>query len=201
MWKSSCHSEPLCQQNKPLVNLLETVFGIDRESREGQWQNSSNRSKLSRGSSAVSIRLFNHSIRELSHPSPMDGFIASVRSGVNEGKVVGFKEAFRWLCVYALFKQLLITIFQCAGPGFVWKTKAKEKRKRNIGPCTHHSIHQASDCAGIGNSWHLLSFLSSGVFWPISRLRPTLLFHRSLYRFTIAHLVSFTSWCKSLETN
>lgn len=27
----------------------------------------------------------------LSHSSPMDGFIASVRSGVNEGKVVGFK--------------------------------------------------------------------------------------------------------------
>ena len=110
MCKSSCHSEPLCQQNKPLVKRLETVFGIDRESRERQWHNSSNRSKLSRGSSAVSIqsRLFNHSIRELSHPSPMDGFIASVRSGVNEGKVVGFKEAFRWLCVYALFKQLLM---------------------------------------------------------------------------------------------
>ena len=75
------------------------MFGIDRESREGQLHNSSNRSKLSRGSSAVSIqsRLLNHSIRGLSHPYPMDGFIASVRSGVKEGKMVSRKPRLRFV--------------------------------------------------------------------------------------------------------
>lgn len=74
-------------------------------------QYSSNISKLSRGSNAVSI-LNRHSIRGLSQPYPMEGFIASVRSE-------GLLDKRLYLILYITYTYLTFLITLLRFPSFV----------------------------------------------------------------------------------